>query len=52
MMRPKLQFSLFFFAAAADDAGADRYRLLIETAKFADRHGFTAIWTPERQPGC
>ena len=44
---PGPQFSLFFFAASAQ-RGDDLYRLLIETAKFADRHGFTAVWTPER----
>jgi natural product biosynthesis luciferase-like monooxygenase protein len=47
-MRPKLQFSLFFFAASSHDAPENIYRLLIESSKFADRHGFTAIWTPER----
>src|SRR5690606_23519463 len=26
----------------------DKYELLIEGAKFADRHGFYAVWTPER----
>ena len=26
----------------------DRYRLLLEGAKFADAHGFAAVWTPER----
>ena len=26
----------------------DRYRLLLEGARFADRHGFAAVWTPER----
>jgi natural product biosynthesis luciferase-like monooxygenase protein len=46
--RAKLQFSLFFFAAPAEDTGGDPYRLMIETAKFADANGFTAIWTPER----
>jgi natural product biosynthesis luciferase-like monooxygenase protein len=46
--RPELQLSLFFFAASPDDAPADLYRLLIESAKFADQHGFTAVWTPER----
>ncbi|WP_437759619.1 amino acid adenylation domain-containing protein [Sorangium sp. So ce1389] len=48
-----LEFSLFYFAS--DDgasAGAasteDKYRLLLEGARFADEHGFTAVWTPER----
>jgi natural product biosynthesis luciferase-like monooxygenase protein len=45
--RKKPGFSLFFFAN--EDAGAsDKYRLYLEGAKFADRHGFTAVWTPER----
>ena len=26
----------------------DRYRLLLDGAKFADAHGFAAVWTPER----
>jgi len=46
--RAPLQFSLFFFAASPDDAPSDVYRLMRESAKFADAHGFTAIWTPER----
>ena len=29
-------------------AAPDRYRLLLEGAKFADTHGFKAVWTPER----
>jgi natural product biosynthesis luciferase-like monooxygenase protein len=46
--RSPLQLSLFFFAASAEDAPDDLYRLLIESARFADRNGFTAVWTPER----
>ena len=44
----KMDFSLFYFAA---DAGADqgnKYRLLLEGARYADRNGFSAVWTPER----
>ena len=49
----KMDFSLFYFSASAggphsDGAGGDRYRLLLEGAKYADEHGFTAVWTPER----
>ena len=29
-------------------AAEDRYKLLMEGAKFADEHDFTAVWTPER----
>ena len=43
-----LDFSLFYFADDSDQPGRDRYRLLLEGAKFADRNGFAAIWTPER----
>jgi natural product biosynthesis luciferase-like monooxygenase protein len=45
-----IDFSLMFFASAegaADDA-QDKYHLLIDAARFGDRHGFTAVWTPER----
>ncbi|GGL17871.1 siderophore biosynthesis protein [Sphaerisporangium melleum] len=42
-----MDFGLFYFA---DDVrtGTDRYRLLLEGARFADTHGFSAVWTPER----
>ena len=45
-VRP-LSMSLFYFAAGEDTAG-DGYRLLLESAKWADRIGFEAVWTPER----
>jgi natural product biosynthesis luciferase-like monooxygenase protein len=44
----KIDFSLFYFAAEAGGANRDAYRILIEGAKFADRNGFSAVWTPER----
>jgi natural product biosynthesis luciferase-like monooxygenase protein len=49
----ELGFSLFYFASAdegwdAPRAQRDKYRLVLEGARFADRHGFTAVWTPER----
>jgi natural product biosynthesis luciferase-like monooxygenase protein len=43
-----LSFSLFFFASDDGANGEQKYRLLFEAAKFADRHGFAAVWTPER----
>jgi natural product biosynthesis luciferase-like monooxygenase protein len=43
----RMGFGLFYFAAdAANAKGA--YRLLVEGAKFADKNGFDAVWTPER----
>ena len=44
----KLDFSLFYFASEESGPPEERYRLLMEGAKFADEHGFTAVWTPER----
>lgn len=41
-------FSLFYFAADNGSGPQERYKLLLEGAKFADREGFSAIWTPER----
>jgi natural product biosynthesis luciferase-like monooxygenase protein len=43
-----VDFSLFYFADSAPAMASDRYRLLTEGAKFADTHGFSAVWTPER----
>ncbi len=47
--KPKqMKFSLFYFSAVDELQDANKYRLYLEGAKFADRHGFSAIWTPER----
>ncbi|MEU9507474.1 MupA/Atu3671 family FMN-dependent luciferase-like monooxygenase [Micromonospora sp. NPDC048170] len=43
-----MDFSLFYFGGDRGGAADDRYRLLVEGARFADRHGFAAVWTPER----
>ncbi len=43
----QLQFSLFYFASD-ESASADKYFLLREGASFADQHGFSAVWIPER----
>jgi natural product biosynthesis luciferase-like monooxygenase protein len=41
-----MKFSILFFSS---DAGADDpYRLMIAASRFADAHGFAAVWTPER----
>ena len=42
-----MDFSLFYFADDGEAEG-DRYRLLMDGARFADEHGLTAVWTPER----
>jgi len=51
--RPKqrgTEFGLFYWNVASEDRdySADKYRLLLDSAKFADEHGFNAVWTPER----
>jgi natural product biosynthesis luciferase-like monooxygenase protein len=43
-----VDFSLFFFADSGAAGGGDGYRLLLESARFADANGLSAIWTPER----
>jgi natural product biosynthesis luciferase-like monooxygenase protein len=43
-----MDFSLFYFGGDRGGDPANRYRLLMDGAKFADRNGFAAVWTPER----
>jgi len=44
-----VEFSLFYFAnQGEEDDGGDKYRLILESAKWADQHGFTRLWIPER----
>ncbi|WP_022706032.1 MupA/Atu3671 family FMN-dependent luciferase-like monooxygenase [Paracoccus zeaxanthinifaciens] len=40
-------FSLFYWGND-DGAGPRKYDLLLNGARFADEHGFAAVWTPER----
>jgi natural product biosynthesis luciferase-like monooxygenase protein len=42
-----MDFSLYYWGND-DGAGPKKYALLLEGARFADSHGFAAIWTPER----
>jgi natural product biosynthesis luciferase-like monooxygenase protein len=43
-----MDFSLLYFANREVADPPSEYDLLIETAKFADTRGFTALWIPER----
>lgn len=43
-----VSFSMFYFASDEGEFAQDKYRLLLEGAKFADQNGFEAVWTPER----
>ncbi|NBB96599.1 MAG: LLM class flavin-dependent oxidoreductase, partial [Alphaproteobacteria bacterium] len=42
-----MDFSLMYWGND-DGQGPQKYNLLLEGAKFADTHGFCAVWTPER----
>jgi natural product biosynthesis luciferase-like monooxygenase protein len=46
--KKKMDFSLLYFSSDEGQDVDNRYRLLLEGAKFADEHGFDALWTPER----
>ncbi|MCP4417734.1 MAG: LLM class flavin-dependent oxidoreductase, partial [Chloroflexi bacterium] len=42
-------FSLFFFSSDESEQGVEhKYDFLMKGVKFADQHGFEAVWTPER----
>lgn len=43
-----MQFSLFFFSDDGSKDEPEKYRLLLESARFADTHDLSAVWTPER----
>ena len=43
-----MKFSLFYFDGDGLNIQGNPYKLLIESAKFADKNGFSAVWTPER----
>ena len=41
-----IDFGLFFWGG--DGREANGYRYLLDAARYADEHGFAAVWTPER----
>jgi natural product biosynthesis luciferase-like monooxygenase protein/amino acid adenylation domain-containing protein len=43
-----VMFSLYFFGHYPAEFRAGKYDLLFEAARYADRHGFSALWFPER----
>ncbi len=48
--RPAPDFSVYFFGdyPREEERDGGRYDVLLETARFADEHGFHALWMPER----
>ncbi|HEY1017221.1 MAG TPA: MupA/Atu3671 family FMN-dependent luciferase-like monooxygenase, partial [Herpetosiphonaceae bacterium] len=43
-----MQFSLYHFGSYAPEYSPEKYELLVQAARYADAHGFSAIWIPER----
>src|SRR5215469_4440553 len=43
-----MKFGLIFFSSSEAHFSGDKYRLVIESTKFADSHGFSSVWIPER----
>ena len=43
-----MKISLFYFDGDDTLLQLNKFKLLIESARFSDCHNFTAIWTPER----
>ncbi|MBL4928221.1 MupA/Atu3671 family FMN-dependent luciferase-like monooxygenase [Fuscibacter oryzae] len=43
----QMDFSIYYWGND-DGVGPKKYELLLEGARFADTHGFVAVWTPER----
>lgn len=44
-----MQFSLYYFANhEGDESERDKYRLILQSAKWADENDFVRVWTPER----
>jgi phthiocerol/phenolphthiocerol synthesis type-I polyketide synthase D len=43
-----IDFGLIFFSSSEAPFTGDKYRLVIESTRFADQHGFSSVWIPER----
>jgi iturin family lipopeptide synthetase A len=46
--KKSVQFSLYYFGNYGPEYRADKYDLIFSGARFADQHGFAAVWIPER----
>ncbi|MCX6318726.1 MAG: amino acid adenylation domain-containing protein, partial [Bacteroidetes bacterium] len=45
--KTEMDFSLFFFSSYTNSDN-NKYNLLLDSVKYADKNGFKAVWTPER----
>ncbi|WP_322064569.1 type I polyketide synthase [Burkholderia ubonensis] len=43
-----MKFGLMFFASSEEALSGNKYRLVMESARFADANGFSSVWVPER----
>ncbi|GAC1365004.1 MAG: hypothetical protein NVSMB44_25460 [Ktedonobacteraceae bacterium] len=43
-----ITFGLIFFSSSEAPFSDDKYRLVIESTRFADQHDFSSVWIPER----
>lgn len=43
-----MKFGLYYFANYEGQNDSDKYRLILNSAKWADQNGFVRLWTPER----
>src|SRR6185436_19480964 len=43
-----IKFSLYYFGNYWPEFRDDKYDLIFATSRFADEHGFEAVWIPER----
>jgi natural product biosynthesis luciferase-like monooxygenase protein len=44
----EMKFGLFHFGSYIESSPGNKYESLFETVQFADKNGFTCVWTPER----
>ncbi|GAA3932937.1 amino acid adenylation domain-containing protein [Chitinophaga oryziterrae] len=44
----EMDFSLFYFSSLDNAGDAQKYDFLMRSVDFADKHGFTGVWLPER----
>ena len=47
VQRRAMEFGLFMWGND-DAAGSDKYKLMLDGAKYFDENGFDSVWTPER----
>lgn len=44
----EMAFGIMFFNGQEAVGDRDKYRLVLEAARYADEHGFSSVWVPER----